>query len=207
MDLTKNSFINSTFVFLSQISGFVRDIFIAAFLGSGTISNIFIVALRLPFSFQQSLSGETFQSAFIPTLGSIEGKDSVYKRHQFAKNILWISFLILIPLILFVEIYMPHILKIIAPGFSGHQKFSLMVLCSRIAFPYLIFIMLSSVFSGLLNYRNKFSLTASLPIILNFSVISYIFFSDNIEESKVVYLCWTLLVGGSLQMLFLIFFY
>ena len=73
MNLTKNSLINSIFVLLSQISGFIRDVFIAAFLGSGIISNIFIIALRLPFSFQQSVSGETFNSAFIPTLSKIKG--------------------------------------------------------------------------------------------------------------------------------------
>ncbi|URQ66881.1 murein biosynthesis integral membrane protein MurJ [SAR86 cluster bacterium] len=205
MDLAKNSFINSLFIFFSQISGFIRDIFIAAFLGSGLLSNIFIVALRLPFSFQQSLSGETFHSAFIPTLSSIDGENSIRKRHEFAKKILWISFLLLIPLILLTEIYMSYILRLVAPGFVDHPKFSLMVLCSRIAFPYLTFIVMSSVFSGLLNYRNKFSLTASLPIILNLTVISYITFSANFGESKVIYLCWTLLIGGVLQILFLLF--
>jgi putative peptidoglycan lipid II flippase len=205
MDLTKNSFINSTFTLASQISGFVRDIFLAAFLGSGTISNIFVIALRLPFSFQQSLSGETFHSAFMPALSAIEGKEAAYKRYQLAKNILWISFLFLIPLILIAEIYMTFILQIIAPGMADSPKFDLLLLCSRISFPYLSFIVLSSVFAGLLNYRNKFSITASLPILLNLCVVSYVIFSKDLSEDKVIYLCWTLLVGGSLQLSLLLF--
>ena len=200
MDLTKNSFINSTFTLASQISGFVRDIFLAAFLGSGTISNIFVIALRLPFSFQQSLSGETFRAAFIPALSAIEGKEAVYKRYQLAKNILWISFLFLMPLIFIAEIYMPLILKFIAPGMANNPKFDLLLLCSRISFPYLSFIVLSSVFVGLLNFRNKFSLTASLPIVLNLCIVLYVIFSKNLSEDKVIYLCWTLLVGGVLQL-------
>ena len=200
MDLTKNSFINSTFTLASQISGFVRDIFLAAFLGAGTISNIFVIALRLPFSFQQSLSGETFRAAFIPALSAIEGKEAVYKRYQLAKNILWISFLFLMPLILIAEIYMPLILKFIAPGMADNPKFDLLLLCSRISFPYLSFIVLSSVFVGLLNFRNKFSLTASLPIVLNLCIVLYVIFSKNLSEDKVIYLCWTLLVGGVIQL-------
>lgn len=204
MDLTKNSFINSTFILFSQISGFIRDIFIAAFLGSGVLSNIFVIALRLPFSFQQSLSGETFHSAFIPTLSAIEGKDAIYSKHQFAKNILCISFLALIPFILITEIFMPNILRVIAPGLVDSPKFDLLILCSRISFPYLIFIVMSSTFVGLLNYRNKYSVTAFLPVILNLCVIFYIIFSPHSEESKVIYLSLTLLIGGMLQFFFLL---
>ena len=129
-----------------------------SFFRSGTISNIFIVALRLPFSFQQSLSGETFQSAFIPTLGSIEGKDSVYKRHQFAKYTLdffshTISYLVCRNLYAsYIKnnsswIFRPS--KIFIDGFMFKDCFSLFDLH---------YVKLS--FFGLLNYRNKFSLTA-----------------------------------------------
>ncbi len=204
MDLTKNSFINSIFVLVSQISGFLRDIFLAAFLGSGNISNMFLIALRLPFSFQQSLSGETFHSAFIPSLSAIKGEDIVYRRYQLAKNIFWITLLTLIPLIIIAVIFMPEILKIVAPGMVDQPKFDLLVLCSRICFPYLSFIMLSSVFVGLLNYRNKFAVTASLPIILNLSIVLYIIFSNDLSDNRIISLGFTLLIGGFLQIMLLL---
>ena len=64
----------------------------------------------------------------------------------------------------------------------------------------LSFIVFSSVCVGLLNFRNKFSLTASLPIVLNLCIVLYVIFSKNLSEDKVIYLCWTLLVGGVLQL-------
>ena len=36
------------FIFISRISGFLRDIFIAAFLGAGIFSDMFIIAFKLP---------------------------------------------------------------------------------------------------------------------------------------------------------------
>ncbi len=205
MNLTKNSFINSIFVLVSQISGFLRDIFLAAFLGSGNISNMFLIALRLPFSFQQSLSGETFHSAFIPSLSAIKGEDRIYRRYQLAKNIFWITLFILIPLIVIAVIFMPEILKIIAPGMVDQPKFDLLVSCSRICFPYLSFIMLSSVFVGLLNYKNKFAVTASLPIILNLSIVLYIIFSNDLSDNRIISLGYTLLIGGFLQIMLLVY--
>ena len=199
MNLTKNSLINSIFVLLSQISGFIRDVFIAAFLGSGIISNIFIIALRLPFSFQQSVSGETFNSAFIPTLSKIKGTNEHNKRHQFARNVLLIAFLFLVPFIIIAEINMSHILLLVAPGLIDSPEFDLLLVCSRITFPYISFIILSSIFAGLLNYKNKFSVTASLPIIVNLVIIFFIVISEDLSNNKVIALCWALLIGGLFQ--------
>ena len=204
MNLTKNSLINSIFVLLSQISGFIRDIFIAAFLGSGIISNIFVIALRLPFLFQQSVSGDTFNSAFIPTLSKIQGRNEHNKRHQFARNILLITFLLLVPFIIIAEINMSYILLLVAPGLIDSPEFDLLLLCSRITFPYFSFIVLSSVFAGLLNHKNKFSVTASLPIIVNLVIIFFIVTSEDLSNNRVIALCWALLLGGLFQIALLI---
>ena len=203
MNLTKNSLINSIFVLLSQISGFIRDVFIAAFLGSGIISNIFVIALRLPFSFQQSVSGETFNSAFIPTLSKIKGTNEHNKRHQFARNILLIAFLFLVPFIIIAEIYMSYILLLVAPGLIDSPEFDLLLVCSRITFPYISFIVLSSIFAGLLNYKNKFSVTASLPIVVNLVIIYFIVTSEDLSNNRVIALCWALLIGGLFQLILL----
>ena len=38
---------SATLTFLSRISGFMRDIFIAAFIGEGVFSDIFLIAFKI----------------------------------------------------------------------------------------------------------------------------------------------------------------
>ena len=61
---------------------------------------------------------------------------------------------------------------IIAPGFVENEiKFELAVELTRITFPFLLFVSLSSFFSGILNSNNKFAAAAAAPIILNIVLI------------------------------------
>ena len=76
--------------------------------------------------------------------------------------------MILIILVTLVEIFTPYLIYIIAPGFLDDQiKFNLAVELTRITFPFLLFVSLSSFFSGILNSNNKFAAAAAAPIILN----------------------------------------
>ena len=60
----------------------------------------------------------------------------------------------------------------IAPGFlENTEKFNLAVEFTRITFPFLLFVSISSFFSGILNSNNKFAVAAAAPIILNIILI------------------------------------
>ena len=66
---------------------------------------------------------------------------------------------------------MPSIVSIFASNMNSQEDFNLLVKVSRIVFPYLIFIVISSVFVGTLNANHKFALAAGLPIFLNCSLM------------------------------------
>ena len=94
------------------------------------------------------------------------------KGKKFANEVFSLLILILFIIILFAEIFMPYLVYLIAPGFlENSQKFNLAVELSRITFPFLLFVSLSSFFSGVLNSNNKFAAAAAAPIILN--IFSY----------------------------------
>ena len=66
------------------------------------------------------------------------------------------------------EIFTPYLVYLIAPGFvTDDVKFNLAVEFTRITFPFLLFVSLSSLFSGILNANNRFAAAAAAPIILN----------------------------------------
>src|SRR5918997_2667353 len=52
---------------VSRITGFFRDVVIAATMGAGPVADAFVVALRLPNHFRAIFGEGAFNSAFIPT--------------------------------------------------------------------------------------------------------------------------------------------
>ena len=81
---------------------------------------------------------------------------------KFADEVLNILILILIFIILLVEIFTPYLVYLIAPGFFNEtDKFNLAVEFTRITFPFLLFVSISSFFSGILNANNKFAAAAT----------------------------------------------
>ena len=188
MKLGKSTAIYSFSSLISRISGFLRDIFLAAFLGTGVLSDIFFIALKIPDSFKASVSEETFNSAYIPKFLKFEDLSDHKKQYQFARKILAVSSLVIIPLIIVIEVFMPSVIKIVAPGIINPDAFNQLVQISRIIFPYLLFIIISSVFVGTLNAKNKFALGAGLPIILNLAIILSIMSFPVFSEAKIIFL-------------------
>ena len=189
----------SLWSFLSRISGFLRDLFLASFIGTGVISDIFFIALRFPVSFKISFSEETLYSAFIPIYGKLSDSDREEKRHQFTRKILISLLFIFIPLTIIVELFMPNIMSLIAPGINSSEEVELLIQVSRIIFPYLLLIIVCTVLVGSLNADNKFAIGAGLPIIINFSLIGAVLSFPFFGESKIIFLSWSVILAGFIQ--------
>merc|ERR1711966_258792 len=118
--------------------GYLRDILIAIFLGTGFLADIFFVAFRIPNTFRRLFSEGTFNAAFIPSYTSeiIKGKKN---SNKFANDIFNFLFLGLFFLILIVQIFMPTFVSIIAPGFvEDKDKMDVAIYLTRITFPFLL---------------------------------------------------------------------
>ena len=105
-----------------------------------------------------------------------------------------------------VEIFTPYFIYIIAPGFAVDQtKFNLAVELTRITFPFLLFVSLSSFFAGILNSNNKFAAAAGAPIILNVILILSLAYSYLKELDYAKQLSYGVTIAGIIQLLFLIY--
>ena len=178
MNLLFSASIFSFFTLISRILGYVRDILIAIFLGASIYADAFFVAFRLPNTFRRLFAEGTFNAAFIPSYTSEKIKSN-NKGKIFADDVLSLLLVALIFLvILLAEIFMPYIIYAIAPGFINDDvKFNLAIEFTRITFPFLFFVSLSSFFAGILNSNNKFASAAAAPIILNIVLILSIIIS------------------------------
>ena len=206
MNLLSSASIFSFFTLISRILGYLRDILIAIFLGASIFADAFFVAFRLPNTFRRLFAEGTFNAAFIPSYTSAKLKDKK-KGKKFADEVFSILLFILLLIVTLAEIFTPYLVYLIAPGFiTDDIKFNLAVEFTRITFPFLLFVSLSSFFSGILNSNNKFAAAAAAPIILNVILIITILVSyfQNLNISK--QLSYGVTIAGIIQLIFLIYF-
>ena len=203
MNLLKSTGTFSFYTIISRLLGYIRDILIAIFLGTGLLADAFFVAFRIPNTFRRLFSEGTFNAAFVPSYTSeiVKGKK---QSNKFANGVFNFLFLGLLFLTLIVQIFMPAFVSIIAPGFVGDtEKMEIAINLTRITFPFLFFICLASFFSAILNSHNKFAAASAAPIILNIILILVLTFSRLLGDHLIYYLSYGVSLAGILQLLFL----
>ncbi len=206
MNLLSSTYVFSFFTLISRITGYLRDILIAIFLGASIFADAFFVAFRLPNTFRRLFSEGSFNAAFIPSYVS-EKSISQKKGKKFADEVLNLLVLILLFIILLVEIFTPYLVYLIAPGFTENiEKFNLAVEFTRITFPFLLLVSVSSFFSGILNSNNRFAAAAASPIILNLVLIISLLISYFFNLNFAKQLSYGVTLSGLLQLLFLLYF-
>ena len=202
MNLLSSTSVFGFYTLLSRVLGYLRDILIAFFLGTSIYADAFFVAFRLPNTFRRLFSEGTFNAAFIPSYAEekLNGK-------KFADEVFNLLLIFLIILILIIEIFTPFLVYLIAPGFySDPEKFNLATELTRITFPFLLFVSLSSLLSGILNTNNKFAAAAAAPIVLNIILILAMCVSFYLNQNLAKNLSIGVTLAGTIQLIILLFF-
>ncbi len=203
MNLVKSTGTFGFYTIISRLLGYLRDVLIAIFLGTSFLADAFFVAFRIPNTFRRLFAEGTFNAAFVPSYTS-ELVKNASKSKIFANEIFNLLFLGLFFLVLVIEIFMPTFVGLIAPGFiKNTEKIELAINLTRITFPFLMFVSLSSFFSAILNSHNKFAAASAAPIILNLVLIGILFFGNYLNDDLIYYLSYGVSIAGLLQLIFL----
>ena len=106
MNLIKSTGTFSIFVIISRVLGYLRDVLIAIYLGSGPIADAFFVAFRIPNTFRRLFAEGSFNAAFVPSYSSelTKGKNTA---QIFANDVFNFLMLALLILVIIIEIAMP----------------------------------------------------------------------------------------------------
>ena len=150
---------------LSRILGFARDILMAAFLGTGPVAEAFLIALSLPNMFRRFFAEGAFNMAFVPIFSKkLEADDDplTFAQDAFAFMSVFLMFFTGLAVV-----FMPVLVTFMAAGFRGDVRFDLAVAYGQIAFPYILFISLAALLSGVLNATGRFVAAAAAPVLLN----------------------------------------
>ncbi|MEE2980293.1 MAG: murein biosynthesis integral membrane protein MurJ [Pseudomonadota bacterium] len=189
------------YTMLSRVLGFLRDILIASVLGAGPVADAFFVSFRIPNMFRRLVAEGAFAAAFVPMFsGRLEshGKDAA---RAFAEQVLAVLLGALMAFTVAVEIAMPGLMHLIAPGFIDNPaQFDLAVLFTRITFPYLLFMALVALLGGVLNSLYHFAAAAAAPILLNVILIGALLGFAHAGETPGHALAWAVAVAGAGQL-------
>lgn len=200
--MTDRSFINkaittfSSGTFISRIIGLVRDIVLASFFHS-SITDIWITAFRVPNLLRRILAEGTVTMSIVPILSDYKNE----KKQDIVSSIFSVFFIILLITTILGIIFTPNILDIMVPAFKKTAgKFELTIELTKIMFPYIILIGITSYFMGILNESGYFFVSSVHPSLLSASIILFALISKlfNPEISAIAY---AVVIGGFLQIL------
>ncbi len=189
---------------LSRVLGFVRDVLIAAVLGTSFVADAFFVAYRVPNMFRRLFAEGAFDAAFIPLFARRLHADGPEAARAFAGQALAGLTVLLVAVTILGEIAMPWLMVLLAPGFRDDpEKFALAVLLARIALPYLVCMSLVALYTGVLNALGRFAIAAFTPSLLNVVLILVLLglvATGNADKGRAgVVLAWGIAASGLLQ--------
>src|ERR1700745_1042523 len=160
------------YTLLSRLTGFARDIMLAAILGAGPTADAFYVAFRLPNHFRAIFAEGAFNAAFVPAYAHVHGEKGDASAELFADRIFTLLFVSQVVLLALAWLFMPQAMSILAPGFSEDTaQRALAIELTRITFPYLLLITLVTLYGGMLNVMQRFASAAAASIFLNVALM------------------------------------
>ena len=184
---------------LSRITGFVRDIVLAAILGAGPAADAFFVAFRLPNHFRAIFAEGAFNAAFVPAYARIREQGGAARAELFADRIFTLLLASQIVLLALALLFTPTVIEVLAPGFTKDPgRFGLAVDLTRITFPYLLLITLVTLYGGILNALQRFAAAAAASTLLNLSMIVTLALAAFFPTAGHA-AAWGVLISGVLQ--------
>lgn len=158
---------------VSRLLGFAREMVFARIMGAGMAADAFTLAFLIPNLFRRLFGEGAFAAGFVPLFSRrLNGEGGMEEARRFAEEVMAVFLPILIAITAIFMIFMPAFVWVLASGWQDDpEKFALAVELSRITFPYLIFISLVSLFSGVLNSLTRFVAAAFAPALLNIALI------------------------------------
>ena len=194
---------SATLTFFSRISGFIRDIFIAAFLGAGIFSDIFLIAFKLPNLFRRITAEGALTSACLPIYTKLIEQKGKSFADTFLKVFIFRTAFFLFLLTIILQIIMPFCIYFLAPGFLDNSLvLDQITTLTRITIIFMPLISIVALLGVATNVSGKFWILSFSPIILNLClIISCFFISDN-WTVKSLPLALATVVGGILQLIF-----
>lgn len=201
MNLLKALFTVSSLTLLSRITGLIRETLIARTFGASAMTDAFNVAFRIPNLLRRLFAEGAFSQAFVPILGEYRGRQGEAVTKELVDSVATVMVWILFGVSLLGVLSSGIVVAVIATGFrKDPQAFDAAVFMTRVMFPYIGFISLVALASGILNTWRQFAVPAITPVLLNLSFIIGAIFVAPHMSTPIYGLAFSVMLGGIIQL-------
>jgi len=186
---------------VSRVTGFMRDVVMAAVLGAGPIADAFFVAFRLPNHFRAILAEGAFNAAFVPAYARTLEKAGLPAARLFSDRVAAALLVINLLLLAVALVCTPWVVSLLAPGLDRDPaRYDLAVMLTRVTFPALLLVSMQTMISGELNANGRFAAAAGAPILLNICMVVTLSLSYWFPNAGLA-AAWGVLIAGVAQVL------
>ncbi|HTP38853.1 MAG TPA: murein biosynthesis integral membrane protein MurJ [Steroidobacteraceae bacterium] len=158
---------------LSRITGLVRDMIFAQAFGAGALMDAFLVAYKIPNFMRRLFAEGAFGHSFVPVISEYRLRRTPGEVRGLVGDVAGTLGGVLLVGSLLGVIAAPLLILVFAPGFHATpDKYQLTVQMLRWTFPYLFFISLTALCSGVLNSYQRFVVPALTQVVMNLVMIA-----------------------------------
>ena len=195
----------SALTLVSRITGLARELLIASTFGASAMTDAFNVAFRIPNLFRRLFAEGAFSQAFVPVLAANKAQhgeaDTKLLIDRVATILTWA---LLLTCVVGVAAA-PALVYAMASGLKQDPRgFEAAVFMTRWMFPYIAFMSLVALSSGVLNTWRRFAVPAATPVLLNVAMIAAAWFGAPWLKTQGIEPIYALaagvMVGGALQL-------
>lgn len=206
--IARSAGIASAAIFMSRISGLVRESVMSALFGAGAAMDAFNIGFRIPNLTRDLFAEGALSSAFVPIFTkylSTKGKDEARELYNLVATVL---ILIVGVICLLGMVFSPQLVELFASGFHKIPgKFEMAVRLTRIMFPFLLVVALAAQAMGVLNACRQFGIPALSSTFFNigsvvFGLILGQWLGPKLGISAIEGMAYGVLFGGTMQLLF-----
>lgn len=188
---------------LSRITGLVREIAFAQFFGAGALMDAFLVAFKIPNFLRRLFAEGAFSNGFVPVISEYRHKRSTAETKELVSGVAGTLGGVLFVVTVIGVVAAPVLVWMFAPGFSANQsQFDGTVAMLRLTFPYIFFVSLTALFSGVLNSYGRFAVPAMTQVLMNLVMILFTAWLAVGSEKPGIVMSLGVLVAGVVQVLF-----
>ncbi len=169
MSLARNVFVQTFFTLGSRVLGFARDLALnSRFGGQGPLMDCWATAQMLPNLFRRLFAEGAFSQGFVPVFAAARATEGAEAADKMASQAMAFILTIVAIVTIGIEVAMPFIMPLLLSAYLDDPgTLAIATLMAQLAMPYLVFMTLASLLSGVLNTLGRFALTAAAPILLN----------------------------------------
>jgi len=201
VSLTKSSSVVGIMTLISRVLGFVRDQVLAIVFGAGAVTDVFLVAFKIPNFLRRLFAEGAFAQAFVPVFTEYRETKSPEALRDLAAHVVGTLAIVLLVISTLGVMLAPLLVMLFAPGFiSDQSRFDLATHMLRITFPYLFFVSLLAYAGSIQNTFGRFAVPSFTPVLLNICMISAALFFSPMFAQPIVALAWGVFAAGVLQL-------